>query len=147
MGPRDGTPEIIDDIKKMSSPLFLNPVSCTFSTPIHDSREEPLSLDEYCIKNPHATFFVKAEGDCMNPVIAEGDLLLIDRSLPAVHGKIVLVVIDGAFSVKRLFRELQKDDRMMYRLSPDNKKYKDIVIEEDQDMMIWGVVSFVIRKV
>lgn len=133
--------EVLDDNSNVSLPLFGTSVSCGFLGPADDSIEKNLSLDAHLVKHPAATFFVRAAGDCMNPSIIDNDLLIIDRSLEASYGKIVLAILDGEFTVKRLVQEAGG-----IILRPDNPSFNDIVINEERDFKIWGVVTYIIHQ-
>jgi DNA polymerase V len=105
--------------------------------------EGKLDLNTHLIKHPSATFFVKATGDSMiGAGIHEGDILVVDRSLEARNGKVVIAAIDGNLTVKRLM----KSGNDMF-LSPENNNYKPIKLTENNDVVIWGVVTNVIHKV
>ena len=122
-------------------PLYTSSVSCGFTSPAEDHVDNELSLDTHLVANPTSTFFVRATGDSMiNAGIHNGDLLIVDRSLDAQHNAIVLAIIDTEFTVKRLLKTADG-----IRLKAENPKYKDIVVEPDQELMIWGVVVHVIH--
>ncbi|VEG90241.1 LexA family protein [Legionella spiritensis] len=123
-------------------PLYSSTVRAGFPSPADDYIETYLDLNQHLVKHPAATFFVVASGDSMiGAGIASGDMLIVDRSLEPVHGKIVIAAINGELTVKRLSHQ---DGRM--RLMPENKHYKPIDITEDLDMVIWGVVTHVIHR-
>jgi DNA polymerase V len=124
-------------------PLYLSKVQAGFPSPADDYIDKKLSLDEYCINDSAATFFVYASGDSMiGAGIFPNDLLIVDRSIEAVHGKIVIAVLDGELTVKRLHIGCGK-----VTLMPENKAYKPIVVPELSELNIWGVVTNVIHKV
>lgn len=124
-------------------PLYLSTVEAGFPSPAEDYVEGSLDLNEYLIKHPAATFFVRVSGDSMiNAGIFPGDILIVDRSLEPVDKKIVIAVLDGELTVKRL----------RYRagipsLEPENDNYSPIRISEEMSFEIWGVVTNVIHKV
>ncbi len=123
-------------------PLFLTRVPAGFPSPADDYLELSLDLNDYLIKHPAATFMVRVSGDSMkNAGIQSGDLLIVDRSLEASHGKIVIAAIDGELTVKRLY---QQGNRV--QLVPDNPAWQAITINELQDVVIWGVVTHVIHQ-
>lgn len=102
---------------------------------------EKLDLNEYLIKHPASTFLVRAIGDSMiGAGIHENDILIVDRSLLAVHGKIVIAAIDGQLTVKRLHKKNNK-----CFLMPENPKYPPIEIKESLETYIWGVVTQVLH--
>jgi len=118
-------------------------ISAGFPSPADDFKEIRISLDKELVKNKEATFYAKVSGDSMiGAGLDDGDLLVIDRSLSPENGKIVICFIDGDFTVKRIKKEKDK----LY-LMPENKKYKPIEIREDNELIIWGIVEYVIKKV
>ncbi len=122
-------------------PLFLEAVSAGFPSPAEDYLEGKLDLNDYLIMNPASTFLVRVTGDSMrNAGIHSGDLLVVDRSLEAKDGNIVIAVIDGELLVKRL-----KLIKNKYYLLPENTNYKPIEITESMSFEVWGVVSTVIH--
>lgn len=124
-------------------PLCISKIEAGFMSPVEDYKEEKLDLNHYLISNPAASFFVRVIGDSMNNAgIYEGSLLLVDRSLEAVPGKIVIAALEGEFTVKRL---LKKND--FWILHAENPAYKDIIISARSAFTIWGVVTAVINKV
>jgi len=121
---------------------YSSQVPAGFPSPAEDFLEKRLDLNDYLINNKAATFLIKVQGDSMiNAGIFNGDILIIDRSVEAVHGKIVLGVLNGEFTVKRV----EKKDGILY-LSPENDKYKPLEITEEMSFVIWGVVTHAIHK-
>lgn len=113
-----------------------------FPSPADDYLEERLSLDKYLIKNPSSTFFVRVEGDSMiGAGIYPDDILIVDRSLEARSGDVVVAVLDNEFTVKRLIKSSKHA-----LLKPENPAYPAIKVDEDSNFMIWGVVTNVIHK-
>lgn len=118
-------------------------VSAGFPSPADDFLEGPIDLNKALIKNQDATFYIKVDGYSMQGAgIDHGDLLVVDRSLDPQNGKIAICYIDGEFTVKRL--KVEKD--CVY-LVPENKDYKPIKVTEDNDLIIWGIVTTVIKSV
>ena len=118
-------------------------ISAGFPSPADDFKEVRISLDKELIKNKEATFYARVSGDSMvDAGLDDGDLLVIDRSLSPENGNIAICFIDGDFTVKRIKKEKGK----LY-LIPENKKYKPIELKEDNELIIWGVVEYVIKKV
>jgi DNA polymerase V len=118
-------------------------ISAGFPSPADDFKEIRISLDKELVKNKDATFYAKVDGDSMiGAGLEDGDLLVIDRSLNPENGKIAVCLVDGDFTVKRIKKEKEK----LY-LIPENKKYKPIELKEENELIIWGIVSFVIKKV
>jgi DNA polymerase V len=130
------------EIKKMkSSLLFFSHIMAGFPSPAEDYIEQSLDLNEYLIKHPAATFFVRVSGDSMiGAGIHDGDMLIVDKALEAINGKVVVAVVDGEFTVKRLMRA----ERKIF-LVPENPCYPDIDISGKEDSEIWGVVTDVIH--
>lgn len=118
-------------------------ISAGFPSPADDFKENRISLDKELVKNKDATFYARVNGDSMiGAGLDDGDLLVIDRSLNAESGKIAVCFIDGEFTVKRIKRERKK----IYLL-PENKKYKPIELKQENELIIWGIVEYVIKKV
>jgi DNA polymerase V len=121
--------------------LFQQPVSAGFPSPADDFLEGPLELNSYLIKHPAATFFVRADGNSMlGAGIRSGDLLIVDRSLEAKPGQIVIAALNGELTVKRLWLE----NNRLY-LKAENSSYQPIEVTEPQELCIWGVVTSVIH--
>ena len=118
-------------------------ISAGFPSPADDFKETRISLDRELVKNKEATFYARVSGDSMvGAGLDDGDLLVIDRSLNPENGKIAVCLVDGEFTVKRIKKEKKK----LY-LMPENKKYKPIELKEENELIIWGVVVYVIKKV
>ncbi len=123
-------------------PLFLSRIPAGFPSPADDYVESALDLNEYMVSNPAATFMVRVSGDSMvNAGIHDGDILVVDRSREPLPGKIVVAVLDGELTVKRL---MQKDGACI--LVPENPAYSPIFIGDNQELTVWGVVSGVVRR-
>ncbi|MBX3043876.1 MAG: translesion error-prone DNA polymerase V autoproteolytic subunit [Candidatus Kapabacteria bacterium] len=130
-------------LRELNLPLFLESVSAGFPSPADDYMEAKLDLNELLIKNPAATFFVRVMGDSMIKAgIYSGDILVVDRSLDPKDGSIVIAVINGELTVKRL--SYQKGEVF---LLPENKFYSPIKITDDMSFEVWGVVRSVIHSV
>ena len=118
-------------------------ISAGFPSPADDFKEIRISLDKELVKNPEATFYARVSGESMIEAgLDDGDLLVIDRSRDPKNGKIAICLVDGEFTVKRIKKEKNK-----FYLIPENKKYKPIELNEDNELIIWGVVEYVIKKV
>lgn len=121
---------------------FDSGISAGFPSPADDFKEERLSLDQELIKNKEATFFARVSGQSMiDAGLDDNDLLVIDRSLEPSHNKIAVCFLDGDFTVKRL---IMKDDGLW--LWPANAKYKPIKVTDENEFVIWGIVTNVIKK-
>ncbi len=136
--------EVLIPEKKVSYklPMFLESVSAGFPSPADDYMEDRLDLNDYLVRNPSATFFVRVTGDSMiDAGIHSRDILVVDRSLPPRDGNIVIAVIDSELTVKRLQRKKTK----VYLL-PENQNYKPIEITSEMNFEVWGVVTNVIHS-
>lgn len=123
-------------------PLFLCGVSAGFPSPADDYIEHQLDLNDLLIKNPPATFFVKVAGDSMTGAgIYDGSILIVDRSIEATHGRIVIAAVNGELTVKRL----EMTDNSC-RLVAENPNYSPLEITEENQFEIWGVVTSVIQQ-
>ena len=117
-------------------------ISAGFPSPAGDFKQERISLDKELIKNKEATFFARVSGESMiNAGLEDGDLIVIDRSLEPTNNKIAVCFIDGEFTVKRL--QVKKNKIW---LNPENTNYKAIEVKEDNELIIWGIVTNVIKK-
>ena len=124
--------------------LFIDTsISAGFPSPADDFKQERLSLDKELIKNKEATFFARVSGQSMiDAGLHDNDLLVIDRSLEPEDNKIAVCYLDGEFTVKRL-----KVKNGTIWLIPENKNYEPIKITEENNFIIWGIVTNVIKKV
>ena len=122
-------------------PFLIDRASCGFPSPAQDYVEQGIDLNDYCIRHPAATYLVQACGDSMiNAGIYPGDLLVVDRSLEARHGQVVIASVNGEMTCKRL--EL----RPVTRLVAANPDYGAIVPGEGVTLEIFGVVTNLVRK-
>jgi len=118
-------------------------ISAGFPSPADDFKEARISLDRELVKNKEATFYARVNGDSMVEAgLDDGDLLVIDRSKNPENGKIAVCLIEGGFTVKRIKKEKNK-----LFLIAENKKYKPIELSEGNELIIWGIVEYVIKKV
>ena len=137
------TPLRMTDYGAPKSIMVQQQVAAGFPSPADDylKAETPLDLNEHLIKHPAATFFVRVRGDSMTGCgIFPDDILIVDRSLEPVHRKVVIAVVNGELTVKRLH---QAGGKIM--LMPENSGYQPIVIENEMELEIWGVVTCVIH--
>mgnify|MGYP003669812236 CR=1 FL=1 len=122
---------------------FETGISAGFPSPAEDFKESRISLDKELIKNPDATFFARVSGESMTGAgLENNDLLIIDRSIEPTHNRIAVCFLDGEFTVKRL-----KVEGNTVWLQPENPNYKSIKITEENDFLIWGIVTNVIKEV
>jgi DNA polymerase V len=118
-------------------------VSAGFASPADDYLEKKLDLNELLVKKPAATFFVRATGDSMiGAGIHSNDVLVVDRSIEPIDGKVVIAAINSELTVKRLIKT--SGDRWI--LKAENPDYPDIPLTDELDLVIWGVVSNVIHQ-
>jgi len=130
------------NLSSLPLPLFSSAVQAGFPSPADDHTENPLDLNELIIQHPAATFFLKVEGNSMeNAQISSGDLLVVDRTLTPQDGQIVVAILDGEFTVKRV-----KIAGSRLFLCPENSSFSPIEVSEENDFQVWGVVTFVIHK-
>ena len=123
-------------------PLFTCGVSAGFPSPADDHIDRKLDLNELLIQHPVATFFVRVAGDSMKEAgINHGDILVVDRSLEAVSGKIVIAIVNGELTVKRFVQS-----RTSCRLVAANPDYPPVEITDETDFSVWGVVTSVIHQ-
>ncbi len=123
-------------------PLFLETAAAGFPSPAGDYIESRLDLNEHLVQHPSATFFVRVAGDSMiGAGIHDGDVLIVDRSLEALSGSVVVAAVNGELTVKRLLRR-----NGVCKLMPENKAFSCVEIPEQADVHIWGVATSVIHK-
>ena len=122
-------------------PLAQGSVSAGFPSPAEDYIELGIDLNKYLIKNPISTFFLRVSGNSMNNAgIFNNDLLIIDRSINPHPGHIVIALLDGEFTLKRLIKEKNN-----YYLKADKENYPAINLYEYVDIQIWGVAIYSIH--
>ena len=122
-------------------PVVENGISAGFPSPADDFLDASIDLNKLFIKNKEATFYGKVKGDSMiDAGINNGDLLIIDKSLEPKNNKIAVCFIDGEFTVKRI--KIEKD---VIWLVAENTNYAPIKVTADNDFVIWGIVTNVIK--
>lgn len=123
------------------SPLYSSAPAAGFPAPGDDMVEKSLNVHDYLVKHPVSTFFVRVEGDSMEGAgIFSGDILVVDRSVEAISGKIVVAAVGGGLVIKRLSKIGEK---MM--LMSENTAYAPIEVTGDEECFIWGVVTGSVR--
>jgi len=128
--------------KTFKIPLLTDSVSAGFPSPADDYTEENIDLNEYLISNPFSTFFLRVKGDSMiNAGIKDKDLIIVDKSLTARPGNIIIAMIDGEFTIKRL--SIKNNE--LY-LKAENHNYPDFRFKNHIDVQIWGVVIYSIHS-
>ena len=127
---------------KQTPPLMLSPAVCGFPSPAEQYVDAPLDLNELLVKNPPATYFVRAAGNSMvDAGIQEGDILVVDRSIQPENNSIVIACVDNEFTVKYL-----RIDGGTVSLIPANRRYKPITFSEGMELKVFGVVTAVIHQ-
>jgi DNA polymerase V len=130
-----------DRATRLARPLFMVSVSAGLPSPAEDYIEGRLDLNRHLIKHPAATFFVRVAGDSMiDAGIHPGDILVVDRALEAQDKSVVIAVLDGELTVKRISR---RDGKIF--LVPDNRAYEPLEIRPEMEFEVWGVVTSVIH--
>ncbi|MEG4582240.1 translesion error-prone DNA polymerase V autoproteolytic subunit [Microcoleus sp. MON1_C5] len=122
--------------------LVSHRMSAGFPSPAADYAEEGLDLNDYLVRNKPASFMFTVKGDSMmNAGIVEGDKVIVDRSIHGKNKDIVVAVVNGEYTIKRLYKAANKIE-----LRPENPAYQPIVFKEGSELEIWGVVVGVVRR-
>ncbi|MBE9040109.1 translesion error-prone DNA polymerase V autoproteolytic subunit [Oscillatoriales cyanobacterium LEGE 11467] len=125
----------------LTLPLYLEAVAAGYPTPATDYVDGELDLNQHLTQHPEETFCVRVNGDSMiDAGIHPNDLLIVDRAIEPKNGSVVIAVVDGEVTVKRMY---QDDDRLL--LVPENDRYKPLEIAEETQFHIWGVVTNVVH--
>ncbi len=134
----------VPDFEKSNElPFIAGGIKAGFPSPAADFDETRISLDNVLVKNREATFYAKASGTSMiGAGIDDGDILVIDRSIEAQNNKIAVCLIDGEFTVKRI-----KTEKDCVYLMPENSEFQPIKVTEENSLVIWGIVTYVIKSV
>ena len=122
--------------------LYVGKVKAGFPSPAADFVESAIDINKYIIKHPSATFYAKVDGNSMAQDFNDGDILVIDKSLSPADGKIAVCFVDGEFTVKRI--KIEKDKCL---LVPSNSDFPILEVNENNNFLIWGIVTYVIKKV
>mgnify|MGYP001296311661 CR=1 FL=1 len=126
----------------LSLEFYSNPVSAGFPSPAEDHMDASLDLNDYLVKHPSATFYIYAKGNSMvDAGIYDGDIMVVDRSLDPQSRDVIIAIINGEFTVKHIL----KKNGSIY-LKPANKEYYPILVTEDMEFEIWGVVTHTIHS-
>ncbi len=127
----------------LSLPYMDGGISAGFPSPALDFEDQSIDLNKHLIRHPSATFYGRVKGQSLkNAGIDDGDLMVIDRSLEPTNGKIAVCFIDGEFTAKRI--KIEKGEAW---LIPENEDYQPIHVTEENDFLIWGIVTHVIKSV
>ncbi len=131
-----------DTTSKEQLPFANDGIHAGFPSPAQDYMEFSIDLNKVLVKDASSTFFGRVVGDSMcDEGIIEGDILVIDKSIEPENGDLCVCFVDGEFTLKRLKIE---DDHC--ELVPSNHAYKPIVVTADNNFMVWGVVTYTIKK-
>ena len=126
---------------ELKIPFIKDGVSAGFPSPAADFSENNIDLNKELSENPLATFYIKVKGNSMiDAGINDKDVLVVDRSLEPRDNKIAICFVDGEFTVKRI--KVEKD--CLY-LMPENPNYETIKVTEENQLIIWGIVTYVIK--
>lgn len=126
-----------------SFPLMSHSVRAGFPSPADDYVEKRIDLNEELIQHREATFFLRVRGHSMvGAGIDDGDELIVDRAIKPEHGRIVVAAVDGELTVKRFFQR-----GGVVKLVAESPEFSDIEFKDGQEMVIWGVVTKVIKSV
>ncbi len=141
--PSEVTLELVTPEMETAAELPVLPgISAGFPSPAADFMDSSIDLNKTLIQHPAATFFGRVKGESMRDAgIDDGDLLVIDKSLPPIDGRIVVCYIDGEFTLKRI--SMRQEELW---LIPANPKFKPIQCNPESDVRLWGVVTYVIKK-
>lgn len=130
-------------MESQSDTLLFESVHAGFPSPAEDTTGTSLDINKLIVKNPASTFFARTSGDSMEgDGIRDGDILVIDKSEEPKDGAIAVCFINGEFTVKRL---RIRDNSIT--LVPSNPRYRPVTIREGDELTIWGIVRYVIKKV
>jgi DNA polymerase V len=122
--------------------LFAATVNAGFPSPAADYAQGKINLNEHLLLNENASFLFRVRGESMiNIGIYDGDTLIVDRSITPTHNHIVLAIIDEEFTIKRFYKRGQ-----IVKLLPENPVFPPIVLQEGQELRIWGVVTFNLHR-
>jgi len=124
-----------DGLPPLKIPFFLDRVPVGWPSPADDYIENPIDLNKYLIKNTASTYFVRVSGDSMiNAYIGDGATLIVDRSIEPRHGKIIIAIVDGAFTCKRILF------KPTLCLVSENPKYSPIYLNNEEELETAGTV-------
>lgn len=123
-------------------PLFGHTIRAGFPSPADDYVVETLDLNDFLMPRKEASFLLKVKGESMlDAGIHDGDILVVDKSMTATDGRVVIVTLDGQFTVKTLEKKRGK-----IRLIPANPEFAPIEIKDEQELQVWGIVTSVIHQ-
>ena len=133
-----------DTTTEISLPFADGGIKCGFPSPAQDYVEESIDLNKEIIRHKETTFLARVSGNSlMDAGISDGDLIVIDKSLEVNDGDFVVAYIDGEFTLKEFKRD--KANNCAW-LIPHNDEFSPIKVTEDNDFMVWGVLTYTIKK-
>lgn len=130
------------DPSQLHLPLFLETIPAGFPSPAQDFVEARLDLNQLIVQRPEATFMLRVQGQSLRDAnIHDGDIVVVDRSIEARHGHVVIAEVVGGFTVKILWRRSGQ-----VRLMAANPAYRPIDFAEGMELVIFGVVTWVLHR-
>jgi DNA polymerase V len=127
---------------QISLPIFTSSVRAGFPSPADDYLDGSIDLNRFLISNPAATFMIRVQGDSMTGAgIFSNDVLVVDRSKDPKNGDVIVAVLNGEFTIKRLVKQ-----NGIYILQPENPNYENIILTTESGFQIWGVVTYVLHN-
>ena len=133
---------LVPEPSHYAAPLFLCRIPAGFPSPATDHMEDGLDLNEYLVRHKLASFLFRVQGHSMqNAGIVDGDKVVVDRSIEPQHNQIVIAVVDGEYTIKRLYRKSGSVE-----LRSENPAFKPILFKAESQLEIWGVVVGVVRR-
>lgn len=127
---------------ELALPMADGGIKAGFPSPAQDFMDLAIDLNKELVRHPASTFYGRVKGDSMiDAGISEGDILVIDKSLDPKDGDMAVCYIDGEFTIKYI-----KIEKKVIWLVPANKEYQPIKVTEENDFLIWGIVTYSIKK-
>ncbi len=128
--------------KKNYIPFVISKIHAGFPSPAESYEECRLDINDLVVTHPDTTFYVRVKGESMSDAnIHDGDILVIDKSVEALHNSIVIAIINNEFTVKTLYCK----DKII-KLVPANANFPEICFKNEEELNIWGVVKYIIHK-
>lgn len=127
---------------ELSLPIADGGIKAGFPSPAQDFLDLAIDLNKELVRHPASTFYGRVRGDSMQDAgVYDGDILIIDKSLEPRNGDMAVCFVDGEFTIKYI-----KIEKEIVWLIPANDKYKPIKVTEDNDFLIWGIVTYSIKR-
>lgn len=128
-------------VKRVLPKLMTSPIRAGFPNPAEDVSGQAMDLNELLVRHPVSTYYLRVEGDSMSGGgIISGDIVVVDKSLEARSGDVVVAAVEGEFTLKRFKKQGSKA-----WLMPENLDFQPIELDEQRDAVIWGVVTYTIH--